>query len=281
MTNSAEQMINTRAAAWTAGAHILLLLLFLLIKYSSPVASQPVQELGMEVNLGTVEEGSGEDQPMNTEDPAAAHPTNVYKAAAATNDAPTREVLQSDDNDAPAISNTAKTRKQARNIRQTQSTKAAQQEPRQANTNSASQKPKYVYSGGTGKGGNSSTANSPGQNEGNGTGPGDKGVPGGTPGASNYTGVPGSGNGISHTLSRRSIIAFPPPEAEFREGGKVVIRITVNRNGAITNKQVVSASNGELRTIALKKIEKVKFNKSEDAPEEQFGNITFVFKTRS
>jgi hypothetical protein len=55
----------------------------------------------------------------------------------------------------------------------------------------------------------------------------------------------------------------------------------VNRNGVITNKQVVSASNGELRNIALRKIEKVKFNKSEDAPEEQFGNITFVFKTRS
>jgi outer membrane biosynthesis protein TonB len=142
------------------------------------------------------------------------------------------------------------------------------------------QKPRYVFSGSAGRGGNRAAANMPGTNEGNTHGNGDRGVPGGTPGAANYTGIPGRGNGISHTLSGRSIVAFPPPDADFREGGKVVIRITVNREGAIVNKTVKSATNAEIRAIALRKVDKVKFNKSENAPEEQFGDITFVFKTR-
>lgn len=277
--NIANRQINTRAAAWTAGVHVMLLLLFIFIRYSSPAAPEPVQELGMEVNLGTDEDGSGDDQPMNTEEPSATHAAAAYKATAAPK--PTaKEILRTEDQTAPSIANSQKAK--ARDVATRESTtRNANRNPQQSNDNNTNQRPRYVYNGGTGRGGNAGPANTTGRGEGNGNGPGDKGVPGGTPGASNYTGVPGSGNGISHTLSRRSIIAFPPPEAEFREGGKVVIRITVNQNGVISNKQVVSASNGELRAIALRKLEKVKFNKSEDAPEEQFGNITFVFKTRS
>ena len=39
--------------------------------------------------------------------------------------------------------------------------------------------------------------------------------------------------------------------------------------------------NAELGKIALKKIEDVRFSKSESAPPEQFGDITFVFKSRA
>ncbi|WP_276132195.1 energy transducer TonB family protein [Polluticoccus soli] len=277
--NIADRHINNRAAAWTVGVHVVLLLLFIFVRYSSPAAQEPLQELGMEVNLGTDEDGSGDDQPMNTADPAATSVATTYKAASAPKPA-AKEILRTEDRTAPSIAHTQKVK--AREVATQQATsRNTERSTRQNNDNNTNQRPRYVYNGGNGTGGNAGPANIPGRGEGNGNGPGDKGIPGGTPGASNYTGTPGSGNGISHTLSRRSIIAFPPPEAEFREGGKVVIRITVNQNGVITNKQVVSASNGELRAIALRKLEKVKFNKSEEAPEEQFGNITFVFKTRS
>jgi TonB family protein len=277
--NVADRKIDTRAAVWTAGVHILLLLLFIFIKYSSPAAQQPLQELGMEVNLGTDEDGGGDEQPMNTEEPAAKRMAATRKAAAAPKPS-AKEILHTDDRTAPSLSAPAKTK--AKDITESRVThKRVGQPAQQSNNSTVNQQPKYTYNGGTGRGGNAGPANTPGRTEGNGAGLGDKGVPGGVPGAANYTGTPGTGNGISHTLNRRSIIAFPSPEAEFREGGKVVIRITVNKNGTITNKQVVSASNGELRSIALKKLEKVKFNKSEEAPEEQFGNITFVFKTRS
>jgi hypothetical protein len=133
MRNTAEQMINTRAAAWTAGVHILLLLLFILTRYGSPTVNPPVHELGMEVNLGTNEEGSGEDQPMNTEEPTITRPVNTYKATAAAIETPDREVLRAEDKDAPAIGRPAK-KAQARSIAPTSTARSTQPDTRQANT---------------------------------------------------------------------------------------------------------------------------------------------------
>lgn len=278
MNYAAEQKINIKASAWTIGVHALLLLLFFLVRYSTPVIESPV-EMGMEVNLGTSDDGSGNDQPMVTEAPApdaATVNTNVTPQQATTNE----EILKTDEADAPVINTmpekktiVAATDNKKKETKHNTATPATQP----ANTQ---QRPRYVFNGSAGRGGNNAGTNMPGTSEGNTRGTGDRGVPGGTPGAANYTGVPGWGNGISHTLSGRSIIAFPPPDADFKESGKVVIRITVNRDGIIVNKQVKSATNAEIRAIALRKADKVKFNKSESAPEEQFGDITFVFKTR-
>lgn len=275
---SAEQPLNARASLWTIGVHVLLVLLLLLIKYSAPAIDE-LPDLGMEVNLGSSDDGFGTDQPMAVENPAPDAVSVSYRTSTSES-SNAKDIERTDDKDAPAIDPTVAKTNMGRS-----ETKSNTKRPsdRQAlnNNNTRPQKPRYVYNGGTGSGGNTAAIDASGTNEGNANGKGDRGVPSGTPGAANYSGIPGSGNGISHTLSRRSIVAFPPPDAYFREGGKVTVRITVNREGAIVNKQVVSASNAELRAIALKKLDKVKFNKSKEAPEEQFGNITFVFKTRS
>lgn len=271
----AEQKINIKASVWTFTVHIVLLLIFLFIRYGSPVIEQPV-EMGMEVNLGTSDDGSGNDQPMATEAPAPDANTVAANSAPlehSTND----EIVKTDEADAPVIN--IKTEKKTIATNTNIKKKANKEATEQKSSIITAPKPRYVFNGNTGRGGNNATANLRGTSEGNTHGNGDRGVPGGTPGAANYTGVPGWGNGISHTLSGRSIVAFPPPEADFKESGKVVIRITVDRNGAIVNKQVKSATNAEIRTIALQKVNKVKFNKSDNAPEEQFGDITFVFKT--
>lgn len=280
-----EQQKNMKALAWTAGVHLLLILSFLLIKYTLPEI--PVMpEMGMEVNLGTSDNGSGNDQPGVPEDPAAAEAAVAANPAASSdNDQP--EVHTSEDNDAPAVVPAHKTPKNKKvavqpvpDKRQANNKNTAQQ----ANTNktvTAAQKPRYVYAGANGKGGNSAAGNRPGGNEGIGQGDGDMGVPGGTPGAANYKGTPGNGNGgtsIGHSISGRNIVSRPDPSAEFREGGKVVIRVTVNKDGAITDSRVVSAANAAIRALALKKLQSVRFNKSASAPAEQFGNITFEFR---
>jgi outer membrane biosynthesis protein TonB len=277
-----QQTDKTKAWVWTIAVHILLLLFFLLFSYSIPDSETMVPDMGMEVNLGTSDDGSGDSQPMDEDDPAPNRAASARKVAAAEH-AATKEMEHTDEADAPAVANQQKKNTDTRNRTQTETKKSNNRQTNAtANNTTPAQSPRYVYQGGTGKGGNSAGANAPGTGEGNTTGPGDRGVPGGTPGAANYTGNPGTGNGgISHNLDKRSIVAFPPPDADFKEGGRVVVRITVNRQGNIVGKQVVSASNGELRGIALRKLDKVRFNKKDDAPEEQFGNITFVFKTRS
>lgn len=275
-----EQQKNSKALIWTVGIHLALLLFFLLYKYTMP-AVMAQEDLGMEVNLGTSENGFGDDQPEIPEDPAAAV-SSVTASAASSNSNTEKEVETSEEPDAPAVNinrnqnnrrnNPQPVTHNTRNRSNTQSASTA------ANTRPA-QSPRYVYPGATGTGGNSAQGNRPGSNEGIGQGDGDMGVPGGTPGVSNYSGVPGGGGtSIGHSISGRNIVSRPDPKAEFREGGRVVIRVTVNREGAITDSRIVSAANATIRALALKKLQSVRFNKSTTAPAEQFGNITFNFR---
>src|SRR5690606_538143 len=141
-------------------------------------------------------------------------------------------------------------------------------------------RPRYVYSGATGTGGNQALEETPGRGEGQGAETGDQGVPGGTPGAEAYQGLPGGG-GIGHNLNQRTIVAFPPRDAIYSESGAVTVRVTVNRQGDIVHYRVLESSNPELTRIAVEKLSYIRFNKSTKAPQEQFGNIRFRFTTRS
>jgi hypothetical protein len=262
-----QPAISFKALAWTVIVHVMLFLLFLLIRYSSPaVYPPPLPELGMEVNLGTNIDGSGTDQPMNIEDPAANEAAAIDNAAAVSQQ---NEALQGNDPDAPSITATT-----ANNNPSPDNTRDNNNTPQQ-------QRPKYVYNGGTGKGGNSASENVPGTGEGNTTGNEDRGVPGGTPGAPNYNGTPGNGTGgIRHTLGSRTI-SPAKFEAEFNESGQVVIRVTVDRDGNIVDKRIKSSPSHKLSQLAIQKLSQAKFSKSADAAPQQFGEITIVFKTRS
>jgi outer membrane biosynthesis protein TonB len=258
------QNINPKALAWTIAVHALLFLLFFLWKYQLPAQVITAEDMGMEVNLGSSDNGSGKDQPLSIESPAASKSKVAYTQATEKNDIP-KDILQNDNPDNPSINTESK----------------KNNTPQQANDKKPlPQHAKYVYTGSAGKGGNNALQDAPGSNEGNTTGPGDRGVPGGTRGATQYTGAPGT-DGISHTLNGRFITEFPAREADYNEDGRVVIRVTVNREGKITQTQILAATSEELRVIALRKCAKVLFNAAETAPLEQFGNITFVFRTHS
>lgn len=268
---SDTQQIDKRAATITVTAHIVLLLLCMLIGYTLPANNQSVEEMGMEVNLGNSDDGSGDNQAFSTEHPAYQPEETNRSTQKESADPPANLATDESDADAPSIKPALDNkRKQAARNENTNKTAAAQP------------KPKILFPAANGNGGNAATINQSGGSEGNGKGNGDKGVPGGIPGSGNYTGSPGNGtSGIGWSFTDRQMVAKPDPAAEFREGGKVVIRVTVNREGQITAKQVKSAPSNELRRIALEKLNDVRFNKSTTAPPEQFGDITFVFKTRA
>jgi TonB family protein len=263
---SAEQEngINYRALAATIVLHALLLLLFFYWRYSLPVQVINPADMGIEVNLGTNENGQGNNQGRRLGSPAEDNTVAVKSLESNTN----KSMLTDKDAAAPEVNN---------------SNSNALKNNTQNKLNNTVHKPKqakYIYTGTTGEGGNNALQNAPGSNEGNTTGPGDRGVPGGTVGAAEYAGAPGTG-GISHTLNGRFIIAYPGREADYQEDGRVIIRITVNPAGDITKTQVLASPTEELRQIALKKCAKVRFNRSETAPNEQFGNITFIFRSHS
>ncbi|MBS1630012.1 MAG: TonB family protein [Bacteroidetes bacterium] len=274
-----ETIVQPRPLLITLGIHALLLLLLLLWHFNLPAQQPASVEMGMEVNLGTSDQGSGDDQPMDVEDPASSAMAAHRAAEASPSSA---DVERSDDENAASISAAATNSRGNASQPTTSQSRSHSQAPSNANARSTqAQRPRYVYPGSSGRGGNSAAANMPGSNEGNTTGPDDRGVPRGTPGADNYVGSPGNGTGgVSYSLSGRTMIAFPTKEARFRHGGRVVVRVTVARDGSITNRQIKSSTNSDLNAIALHKAQEARFNADSQAPDEQFGEIIFVFTTR-
>lgn len=277
-----ERKKHIKALGWTLGVHVLLLLFFLLFRYTMP-AQVPIEELGMEVNLGTMEDGFGLDQPEIPEDPAAAQAV-VNRSVAVNSMHNDAEVYTSDEETAPAVVSRPRSDNRRRSVtpsanRLSNRTRSQQTSATSRSEEAAARNPKYVFQGATGSGGNSAAGTRAGGSEGIGQGEGDMGVPGGTPGAENYSGTPGGGSTIGHNISNRKIVERPDPNATFREGGNVVIRVTVNREGRITNHRVVSSANSTIRNLAVQKLKSVRFNASPSAPAEQFGNITFRFST--
>jgi outer membrane biosynthesis protein TonB len=263
-TALAYQHIRSKALLWTIGIHLLLLLLFFLFHYTLPITPANTDN-GLEVNLGTSADGSGADQPMKQGAPREFKSAVIYHQQKSSG-AMLAPVTQSTPEDAPAINESRRKHEQ-----QMAADGASHPQPR----------PQYLYPGSTGSGGNNAPQNAPGTSEGNTTGNGDRGVPGGTPGAANYSGTPGSGTGgVSHTLINRQI-SPDRFEATFHEGGKVVIRVSVDRDGNIVSKILKSSSNPELTRIAMDKLSKAHFSKSESSDPQQFGDVTIIFKTRS
>ena len=258
--------LNRKALVGTIGVHALLLLLFFLMRYNTATLPETIDEGGLEVNLGNSDNGSGQDQPEQQGNPANLNTTVIYKDQSTDQQNLPKDMLASNEADAPVVDNS-------------KPTKATTDAPKPKNElKKPLPNPKAVYQGGDGKGGNTATQNVAGTNEGDGTGPGDKGVPGGTVGATNYTGTPGNG-GIGHTLTGRKI-SPDRFEAEFSESGKVVIRVTVDRDGNIVSRIVKSSSNPQLTKLAMDKLSHAKFSKSSGSEPQQFGDVTIVFKTR-
>ncbi|HET8572630.1 MAG TPA: energy transducer TonB [Edaphocola sp.] len=280
-----EQQKNAKAIGITIGVHLLLLLFFLFYRYSMPMEA-PSAPMGLEVNLGTSEDGFGIDQPEQTGSPADANlqQSSASNARAAQN-AALHGLMTTDNQDAAAVAiHDNKTDK-----RHNRSDHPDYNKPDKVISSAATlnnrhketvQKPKYIFAGSKGDGkGNDASRDQAGGSEGIGTGDGDMGVPGGTPGAANYKGIPGGNGNMYIDLKGRFLVSRPDKAAKFREGGKVVFKVTVDRNGNITDYSLISAANATIKALAIQKLKAVKFNKAPNALPEQFGTITFDFTT--
>lgn len=287
-----KQAKNLKALGITVGVHALLLVALLMIGFAAP-PPLPDQDMGMEVNLGTSNDGMGDEQPLNPNPPAASQPIPApapptpSRAEDAGN---TQELATQNEEDAPEVKQPVKPAAKPKEIAKTIETKTEKstRKPKAEAppTPPAPKKPKAVFTGGNSNSANSGN-NANGSNnsagEGNTGRPGDRGVLDGDPNASGYTGTPGSGRGASDfRLRGRNLVNRPDASWDGNETGYVAINIKVNRDG-----NVISASyemknstinNQRAIRIARDAAMKIKYNASPEAPEEQFGTIRFYFK---
>ena len=83
---------------------------------------------------------------------------------------------------------------------------------------------------------------------------------------------------VSYDLEGRTATYLHVPAYQCREGGTVVVGITVNRNGEVISAAVEQASPGEcIAERAVQAARASSFNADAGAPERQRGTITYVF----
>ena len=91
----------------------------------------------------------------------------------------------------------------------------------------------------------------------------------------------GSGNGSGYSLGNRKAISKPAPKYTCNESGKVVVEVSVDRNGRTTN--VIAGIKGTTNTAkclldqATIAAMNTRWDASSDAPEKQVGKIVYNF----
>ncbi len=212
--------------------------------------SLPEPSLGILVDFGTTDTGSGDHDLASSE--VDARPVSPQRQ-----NRPSEPVMTTDDPTAPAIVEEPRP--------QTQPAKPVEETTPQREVNR-----RALFPGRT----EGSTATS----QGTAGGAGNQGAEEGSPSGGDSAG----GTGVSgFSLSGRYLVTpVPKPEYVGNEQGRVVIRITVDREGKVTSavyEQAGSTTNhGDLVREARKAALKARFTASDN--DIQTGTITYIFK---
>jgi TonB family protein len=276
-----DAAIRSRSAIITVLIHvaIFLVLFFTLMTISIPPFPETGGGGGVLVNIGMLEEASGTVQPMSeviTKEPLA---EKVRPVSAQEDPVATQDFEES------AVVNEVKEKKKNTPVKpdpKINQPKKVTEPVKTVNTNA-------IYKGKT----NDS------RSQGTGAGKGDQGDPSGDP-FSKYTGKsgsgkggdgtgtgegsgngPGKGGGVSFSLAGRKMLRTPEINDKSQETGKVVVDITVDKDGNVTS-AIPGGRNSTTTSSYLLKLAKdaalkAKFTPSPSDADIQKGTITFVF----
>ncbi|HBK84157.1 MAG TPA: energy transducer TonB [Flavobacterium sp.] len=241
---------------------IALLCMFLGLTYMDPPP-----ENGIAVNFGTSNNGRGEVEPQETQTPtvqSASKPQETQENLATQNDespitAPKKDVTKTDKTPIKTIETN------------TNPSKIAQEQVKQTINSAASNMIK-----GKGK--------SPSSGEGDGNKDGNKGQLNGSMYGNSYYGNgsgTGSGSGTKWGLKGRSLAGNDKIVQKCNESGRIVIQVTVNKQGVVTAAQYTpNGSNSTSQCLiqpAIATAKTFRWNPAEDAPESQIGFVEINF----
>jgi colicin import membrane protein len=255
---------------------IFLILLFFLIYTPVPVSSGG----GILIDFGDTKEAGGEFEPVMNE---ASEIQPVVAQQQVAENAKEENIQTQDFEEAPAIEKKPEKKTEVKKpVVKPAETKAKVTEKPKETTPQVNTKALY-----TGKG---KSTQKEGKSQGIYKGEGNQGNPDGTPEAGNYGNGSGSGSGtglgiqVGGGLENRKILALPKPEFRVQREGKVVVEVTVNRDGKVISadpgKKGSTTMDSELLAAAKKAALQSKFAAEVNAKEfqTQTGTITYHFK---
>jgi hypothetical protein len=282
MSASFEARKNSQATMITAGFAGLLLLLMFLIKWSLPDIPPPIVEEGIEVNLGTSDQGFGKDQPMMPGEPAPKQQIATAMPQQSKSEVKDAKDIEEDKNDKEAVTilkpKVSKPDSKEINKETRQAVKVVKSQPVVV---VQPQRPKAVLNrvvGSTGVGGNGADSYQKGSNEGIAGGNGDQGKVGGTPNSPNYTGNPGHGNGGPRVMTGdRKIIRYYSFQGDL-EKAVLYVDIRVSPDGVGQFMQITkgSTTNSQAYKNAISEyLRNIRFDRSDH---ESTVNVQFNFR---
>ncbi len=283
---------------------VLLSVLLLLLFYIGLTYMDPPEERGIAINFGTMDFGSGRQQPLEKvksvpqeqpkppkeaiqeEEPVEEEvPKEVQQEETVAKEQPTEKVLTQEREESIRLKQQREAKRKAQEAVAKAKAEAARKERERQEAEERKRKEEAAKKakldaliGGIGKSDGNVTGS-----EGDDSKSGDKGNPQGDPYATTYYGAPGSGSGGGgYGLNGRSLVSRGKVQQECNEDGRVVVRIKVDRNG-----RVIEATPGVKGTTnnapcllepARKTAFMHKWNLDSNAPAQQIGFVVVNFK---
>ncbi len=257
---------KNRALIGTIVFHAVLVLCIVLFGLTTPLPLP--EEEGVLVSLGFSEQGMGDRQPL-TSSPPPPQPQPSRSSEAA------EDVATQSTEESVAIPDTPRDREQPRE------TTRPEERPRPQETVQEQPQPEpepQVNPNALFPGRDRQTTTS--QNQGDTGEPGNQGQSDGSTDGTATTGG-GQGDGPSFSLAGRSANHLPKPDYTSQTQGRVVVSITVNRQGQVTRARAgergSTTTDRVLWAAAEAAAMKARFDVKNDAPHEQIGTITYNF----
>lgn len=275
-----EKKDKWKALAGTLFFHAVILLIFVLMVFTNPDPPMFSDNAGVEVNFGYMEDGMGEVQPEPDKDLMTTTPQKEKQEEVKQEE---KELITQDVEEAPEIMKKEVPKKEVKKNTVIVEKPKKEQPKQPVVDQSALYKPKKKGGEGeTGKPGDQGIEEGSllSKTHGNNMGTGDHGDGTGKDG----NGGNGDGTGVSFTLADRSMRLAPRLTDQSQEQGKVVIDITVDKQGNVVTAsgpgRGSTTSSANLVRKAKEAAMKSKFSPSPQGVEEQRGTITFVFILR-
>lgn len=289
--------------------HAILLLLFILFGFITPLPLPGEQ--GILVNFGDSETGLGEIEPSpaeNIPEPVITReqdevvPVLPPEKVEQQKPEPAKEENLTQDLEKTAALEAAKKKKEEDRLRQIEIDKKRQAELERQRIEAEARKKQEEENRriaeidnrtkdafGKSNSGTGGTGSGTGQSQGVTYPGGNQGVPTGDPNAGTYgpggSGGGSRGTGISYSLGNRTAVSTPKPNYPGREEGVVVVKITVDKNGTVTQAEPgqkgTTTLNPDLHDAARRAALQARFNVDNDAPAFQTGTITYRFIIQS
>ncbi|MFD0964710.1 energy transducer TonB [Pseudofulvibacter geojedonensis] len=279
------------------------LIVFLLMFFYKPLeAFDPPIEYGMEVNFGTTDFGSGDDQPLEelktqpTEDVTPEEPVEeevtpedpveevVEEPVEEVVETPVEEVTEEviteeTTEDVPVVDPVKEEPKEVPKETPKEEPKETPKEeaapPAPPKPDQSTQDALSSVLNGPPANGNSSG------NEGDDNEDGDKGDDNGDPNAPEYYTDPGNGSGGNYQLIGRLPLRRPTPKYNCNKEGRVVVAIKVDRTGKVISATPGAKGSTTTESCLLEQAKiaalKTKWQAAANAPEKQVGKIIYNF----